>query len=195
MKSTGTNILIYFFLIIVAGQSINLMLKAQENFKRIEGNFKASQSLCEFYKARNGEMAVKVTAMEMTVKEIRQSIPDVIADLKNLYIRPAGLKSYLETTSNTKKEIIVPVRDSIQTPTAGHPDPAPIKTIKFTDKWFNVHGYLQNDTARLTIVTSDTIKSIIHKSRIHPALWIFSRYTFKAVVTNVNPSNTLSIAK
>ena len=191
MKNNAIIGFIIVFLLFVSGESLNLYFKEHSNYKRMEGNLKASNEQAEYYKTRSGEMASKVTAQELTIREMKNTIPAVVQDLKNLYIRPGSLQSFTKANAELKKEIRTPVRDSIVYLSDSSKFRA--KSIKYRDKWFSVSGIVLQDSALLSIGARDTIRAVIFSQRKHPFWWILSKKQTKTVVTNANPWNKIIV--
>ncbi len=185
MKTKVIIAFVILFLLLVSGESLNLYFKEHSNYKRMEENLKISSQEAQYYKTRSGENAVKVTAQEFTIHELRSTKPSVMQDLKNMYIRPGSIQSYSEVSTELKKDISAPVKDSI----VFLPDSSKFtaRTLQYRDKWFSVSGIILRDTAKLSIEVPDTITSVIFSQRKHPFWWILSKRQIKSVIKNSNP--------
>lgn len=188
--------IIGIFLLFVTFQSLKLYYNETKTTTRLTDALAVSQKECTYFKARNGDQAVKLQSQELTIKEIRATIPAVIADLKNLYIRPRQLQSYTTASTETKRHITTALRDSSIRDTAKKIE-TPIKVINYSDKWFTVKGIIREKTADLTINTSDSLNVVNYLSRRpHPWLWIFGGKRHpESAISNKNPFIKYSIQK
>ena len=179
------------FLLFVTFQSLKLHFEDQKNISRLTDNLAAVQKENIYYKARNGDQAVKIQSQELTIKEIRKTIPDAIRDLKNLYIQPRQLRSFVQGTSVAEKHVFTTLRDSVIM------DTIRVKAINYADEWFTVKGIIRAKTADLTINTRDSLTVVNYLSRRpHPWLWIFGGKRHpEAAISNKNPFIKYSITK
>ncbi len=191
MRNQAFVAFVILFLLFVSGESIKLYFSEHANYKRMEENLKTSTQEALYYKTRSGESALKVTAQEFTIRELRNTIPTVVKDLKNLYIRPGSVQSYTKSSTEVKKEIVVQVRDSL----VYLPDSSRYRarSLQYHDNWFSVSGMIYQDTAKLSIEAKDTITAVIFSERKHPFWWILSKRQTKAVIKNANPSVKIHI--
>lgn len=184
-------VIIGLFLLFVTFQSLKLHFKDQKTITRLTENLAISQKECTYFKARNGDQAVKIQSQELTIKEIRSIYPAVIADMKNLYIQPRQLRSFVQANTKAEKHIETTLRDSVIM------DTIKIKVIDYRDQWFTVKGIIQTEAVNLNIQTIDSLNVVNYLSRRpHPWLWIFGGKRHpEAAITNKNPFIKYSITK
>ena len=183
--------IIGIFLICVTGQSLKLYLDETKTTTRLTEALAMSQKECTYFKARNGDQAVKLQSQELTIKEIRATIPAVIQELKNLYIQPRQLRSFVQANTTAKAHIETTLRDSVIM------DTIKVKVIDYQDQWFTVRGLISGNDTKMDIATSDTLNVVAYlSSRPHPWLWIFGGKRHpEAAITNKNPFIKYSITK
>ena len=183
--------IIAIFLLCATGETYHLYLKEVQKTKRLLENLTAVQQQNEYFVSRNGDQAVKIKSQELTIQELRKTLPDVMKDLRNVYIRPQQLENYASSTNEIKKEIITTVRDSIIR------DTVRISIIDYTDKWFSVKGKIEEHQAKLQIHSTDTITVINYLSRRpHRWLWFLGgRRHPEAIITNKNPFTRIAVQK
>lgn len=191
MKATAQTVIIWLFLVFVAGSSLNLYFKANSRANRMENNLKIANEKAEQFKTKDGHNAAKLKAQELTISELRRINPQVISQLKNLYIAPRLVQSYTESTQTMQAEVKATVKDSIPERTGTNPDarePEKIKVLKYRDKWISISGVLDPDTAKIKVLAVDTIFTAVYKGeRRHPWAWILSRRQYTAAATNRSP--------
>ena len=158
---------------------------------RLTEALKISKNECTYFKARNGDQAVKIQSQELTIKEIRSIYPAAIADIKNLYIEPRQLRSFVQANTTAEKHIQTTLRDSVIM------DTIKVKVIDYRDQWFTVKGVIQAEAVNLNIKTFDSLHVVNSLSRRpHPWLWIFGgKRLFETVIDNKNPFIKYSITK
>lgn len=186
------------FMAFVAYESYNAYYEEHKTATRLTDDLSAAQKENAYYVARNKDQAVKIQAQELTIKEIRATVPSVIADLKNLYIAPRQLQSYTAASTEMEKHITANLRDStiakksLKDSTISQ---VSIKILDYRDKWFTVKGTIQDKTADLVINSRDSLIVVNYISRRpHPWLWIFGgRRHPESAITNKNPFNKYSI--
>lgn len=191
MKNSAATVLIWFFLLFVAGSSLNLYFKANSRANRLENNLATVNQQAEQFRARNGQLASRLTAQELTISELRRISPAIVSQIKNLYIPPRLVQSYTTTAQQMKAEITATVTSVQEPDTTGEAithNPQPITRIDYADKWIQVKGTIKDDSAKLNITATDTIFCVIHKGeRRRPWLWILSKRQYQASANNVSP--------
>jgi hypothetical protein len=194
MKATAQTVFIWLFLVFVTGSSLYLYIKEQGNSRRLLYDLKAANEQAEDFKTREGHQASKLKAQELTISELRRINPQIIAQLKNLDIRPRLVTSYTQAAQTFQAEIRAPVKDSIVNVPASTDikqdarEPQKIKVLKYRDKWISITGVLDPDTAKIKVAATDTIFTGIYKGdRRRPWLWILSKRQYTAAATNRSP--------
>ena len=184
------------FLLFVTFQSLKLHFEDQKTITRLTENLAISQKECTYFKTRNGEQAVKIQSQELTIKEIRSIYPAAIADMKNLYIQPRQLKSFVQSNTKAEKHIQTTLRDSSIIDVLKKIE-TPVKVIDYRDKWFTVRGLIIGNDTEMDIAAIDTLNVAGYMSRRpHPWLWIFGGKRHpEAAITNKNPFIKYSITK
>ena len=183
--------IIGIFLLFVTFQTFKLYYNEKKTTTRLTEALAISQKECTYFKAKNGDQAVKLQSQELTIKEIRATIPAVIRDLKNLYIQPRQLKYFVQANTTANAHIETTLRDSVIM------DTIKVKVIDYLDQWFTVKGLINGNTTKMDISTSDTLNVAGYLSRRpHPWLWIFGGKRHpEAAITNKNPFIKYSITK
>jgi hypothetical protein len=201
MKATAQTVIIWLFLLFVTGESLHLYFKAQAKAARMEENVKAANESAEEFRAKNGQLASKLTAQELTISELRRINPEIISQLKNLYIPPRLAQSYTQTAQKLNVELAVPVKHSIpevQAKDSNSVQPTkPIRSLDYSDPWVSVFcKNIDLDTAKLLVSATDSIFISIYKGeRRRPGLWILSRRKYQTAATNVNPYISIEVVQ
>ncbi len=196
MKATAQTVIIWLFLVFVAGESMNLYFKANSRANRLENNLKIANEQAEQFRTRDGQQASRLKAQELTISELRRINPQIIARLKNLYIPPRLAQSYTQSSQQLKAEVKAAIKDSIVpasiTETTGTKET--IGTFDYADAWIEVKGQFVSDTATLHISANDTIFTAIYKGeRRHPWAWFLSKRQLTAAATNRNPYISIKV--
>jgi len=175
--------IIGLFLLCVTFESLKLYYNETKTTTRLTEALAASQKKCTEFKAKNGDQAVKLQSQELTIREIKATIPAVVQDLKNLYINPHQLVSYTAASTKMEKPISTTLRDSVVM------DTIKVKVIDYADSWFTVKGLIQDNDINMNIKGIDSLNVVNYLSRRpHPWLWIFGGKRHpESAISNKNP--------
>jgi hypothetical protein len=183
--------IIGIFLLFVTFQSLKLYYDETKTTTRLTDALTIANKECTYFKARNGEQAVKLQSQELTINEIRATSHSVITDLRNLYIPPRQLQSYTAASTEIAKHIETTLRDSIVM------DTIKVKVIDYRDEWFTVNGRINGTLVNMDIKTIDSLSIVNYLSkRPRPWLWIFGGKRHpESVISNKNPFIKYAITK
>lgn len=203
MKATAQNVIIWLFLVFVTAESLNLFFKERARANRMTANMEAADQIVKEFQTRDGHNAAKITAQELTISELRRIRPEIISQLKNLYIPPRAAISYTETASQMKAEVLATVKDTILPARTAKErfdsefkeadslisKPQKIKVLEYSDEWISIlSGNLDLPPVKVSVLANDSIFTGIYKGdRRRPALWILSRRKLQVSATNKNP--------
>lgn len=193
MKTTRNNltwlgiVLLFAMISFITGR----MYKAEhDNRIRLEQSFIAANQDVQYYKSRNGELVAKVDVLQLKYNELKEIYPEIIAEIRNLKIRPSRVDQYSETVIHTQKDIVTTLRDSIIY------DTIPVKVFNYSDEFYTISGIAVNDTQRVHIESRDSLIQVVYKGeRIKPWLWIFSKRKLQQVVSCKNPNCKIEYTK
>jgi len=191
MKNSPFVILALFFAF-VAFESWNLYQDEHETATRLLSDLKTKGDSCKFYRTRDGKNAVKIQSQELTIRELRATIPEVIEAAKNAGIRPALLTGYTKATTETKADIKAPIEHRKIVKNA---DTIRVGVINYHSPYFDISGTIYPDTAYLKPLSRDTIEYFPSRGRrVHPWAWILSkRKPDEVTITNKNPDCKITI--
>jgi len=167
------------------------MYKAEhDNRIRLEQSFIAANQDVQYYKSRNGELVAKVDALQLKYNELKDIYPEIIAEIRNLKIRPGRVDQYSETVIHTQKDIVTTLRDSIIY------DTIPVKVFNYSDEFYTISGIAVNDTQRVHIESRDSLIQVVYRGdRIKPWLWIFSKRKLQQFVSCKNPNSKIEYTR
>ncbi|HET8689453.1 MAG TPA: DUF6549 family protein [Methanosarcina sp.] len=189
MKTTRNNLIWLFIVILFALISFatgRLYKSERNNRLRIEQAFAASIQEIKYYKSRNGELVAKVNVMQLKYNELKDIYPDIIAEIRNLKIRPGHVDQYSETIIHEQKDIETTLRDSLIY------DTIPVRVFNYSDEFYTISGIAVNDTQRVHIESRDSLIQLVYRGdRIKPWLWVFSRRQLQQVLTCKNPNSKI----
>jgi len=195
MKATATTVIIWIFLLFVAGESVYKYLHVQGENRRLLTNLTAANQKAEIFKTRDGHNAARITAQELTISELKQAFPDVATSIKNMYIPPRRVESFTQTSQQMQVEVKAQVTGIvIPADTIKKIDARVIKTLKYQDKWVSISGELDPDTAKIKVLATDTIFTAIYRGeRRHPWAWFLSKRKYQVSATNRNPYIAINV--
>lgn len=193
MKTTRNNltwlgiVLLFAMISFITGR----MYKAEhDNRIRLEQSFIAANQDVQYYKSRNGELVAKVDVLQLKYNELKEIYPEIIAEIRNLKIRPSRVDQYSETVIHTQKDIVTTLRDSVIY------DTIPVKVFNYSDEFYTISGIAVNDTQRVHIESRDSLIQVVYKGdRIKPWLWIFSKRKLQQVVSCKNPNSKIEYTR
>lgn len=187
MKTSSTAIIAAIFFALVSFECFNLYRKEHQTSERLLTDLQISRDSCTYFVARDGARAVKIQVQQLTISELRKTLPGVLQAAKGLYIPPRLIQGYTQAIQQSRTEIKTVVRDSII-----H-DTIQVKTFNYRDRFNTVRGIIQKDIAVLSIQSQDTI-TIFNTTgrRRHPLAWILSkRLPDQIIIKNANPDNKI----
>jgi hypothetical protein len=157
MKQTAGHIAVFMFLIFVSFQSLRLYVKEQGTVRRLRANIEALNTEAEQFRTRDGHLASRIAAQELTIAELRRAYPRVTSQLRNLYIPPQRVQSYTETAQQLQATVSAPVSDTV---IIYKTDTVSLQTISYSDVWLSISGEICPGTAKLSVAATDTISRV-----------------------------------
>lgn len=153
--------------------------------------------IIDSYKTKNGQLAARNYVLEMTTHEIRNGLAqDVIRQLDNLGIKPKQVTNYSQTVINHEKEIVARLRDSVIF------DTAHVSCINYSDRFYEISGYIMDNNEHLKIKSSDSLTQVIyHGARFNkkghkvPGICFWIPRRLEQVITSNNPSSQITYSK
>jgi hypothetical protein len=159
-----------------------------ENQRLIRNDVNMNAQLT-YYFDKLGREAAKTPVLEYKQKELYKIFPEVKQKVTDLKIKPKRVESYSEVTVTSGKEITVPAKDST---TKKNDSIIPGKYFAYADNWYNVQGWIIQDTMNLKISSTDTIIQVVSRGgRLNPWLWIFSRRQLTQTIQSRNPDSKI----
>jgi hypothetical protein len=186
MKDRIIVTLLFLFVCFVGFEFGRLYFKERKEKTRLQNSFAAAETSLSYYKAKNGELVAKSSALELRFHEMEQIYPQVVAELKNLGIKPRHVNTFTETVVKNEKEIVTHIKDSTVM------DTVRARVFNYRDSFYTVEGIAIHDTERVHITSRDSIIQVVYKAkRYRPWLWILSRRKLEQVITFKNPNSTV----
>ena len=180
-------VLLFAFISFITGR----MYKSERSNRiRLEQSFVAANQEVQYYKSRNGILVAKVDAIQLKYDELKEIYPEILAEIRNLKIKPGRVDQYSETVIHEQKDIVTTLRDSLIY------DTIPVRVFNYSDAFYTVSGIAIADTQRVHIESRDSLIQVIYKGeRIKPWLWIFSRRKLQQAITCKNPNCKIEYSK
>ena len=185
-KAIAALSLVIIFVLYVAVTSIIDNRKLQQHNNRLRADITALNSQLTQYTDKQGREISEIAALELTVNELKNSFPQVIATLQELKIKPKQINSITQVSSQQQKEIITPVKDTI---IIQYNDTSTARAFRYRDPFYTVNGLIFTDTAHLKINSIDTLTQIVYRERVKPWLLFFSRTKLVQLIRTSNPAN------
>lgn len=192
MKNSIQTAVIWVFLLFVTAASLTGYIREQSKSNRLLYDLIASRDSSKTFTTKDGHRASKLISQNLTAPELKKINPEVVSQLKNMYIAPRLVQSYTQSTQTMQAEVKATAKDSIVPGSTGtNPDarePEKIRVLKYRDKWISISGIVDPDTAIIKVQASDTIFTAVYKGeRRHRWAWILSKRQLTAAATNRSP--------
>lgn len=145
--------------------------------KRQAGNVSTLMEDAKKYKIRDSLNVLSVSALRLTVDELKKYRADDAKLIKELKLRPKDVQ-YITYTETVTRDSLVYV-------------PGPDSCFHYRDKWLSVDACLRDSS--IVVQSRDSIVQVIHAVYKHRFLWW--RWGLKGVrqeVVNFNPNASLS---
>lgn len=158
---------------------------------RLAANQAVLLSDLQTYRISDSLNAARVDALTMTVEEFRKNFKEQTALIKEMGIKLNRLESSAITGTETSYYITAPVRDSL----VFVPVPDTLKTIRYSDNWLTIDGYIRGREFIGKIESRDTIVQVVHRV---PRRFLFFRYGTKGIrqeVVSKNPHTTINYSR
>jgi len=186
MKDKVIVTLLFLFVCFVGFEFGRLYFKERKEKARLQNSFAAAETSLSYYKAKNGELVAKSSALELRFREMEQIYPQVVAELKNLGVKPRHVNTFTETVVKNEKEIVTHIKDSTIM------DTVRARVFSYQDSFYTIQGIAIGDTQKVHITSRDSIIQVVYKAkRYRPWLWILSRRKLEQVITFKNPNSTV----
>lgn len=193
LKNYSLMILALIVMMWITGKALYISYQTQMDNKRLIQNDVNMKAQLTYYFTKSGHEAAKTPVLQYKQKELYKIYPDVKQKVSDLKIKPKRVESYSEISVGYTKEITVPAKDST---IKKNDSVIQGKYFHYADNWYDVKGWIIQDTASLKISSTDTIYQVIHKGdRINPWLWIFSRRQLVQTIESANPDNKIKYAR
>lgn len=158
---------------------------------RLAANQAVLLSDLQTYRISDSLNAARVDVLTMTVGEFRKGFSDMQGILKEMNVKIKRLESVAITGTETSYYITAPVRDSL----VFVPVPDTLKTLKYSDNWLTLDGYIKAREFIGKIESRDTLVQVVHRV---PRRFLFFRYGTKGIrqeVVSKNPHTTINYSR
>ena len=131
----------------------------------------------------DGRFAAETAAMNLRLKELSTLYPKIMAEIRNLDIKPERTVQVTNHYTENEKHITTLVRDTIIR------DTVRVRVFDYEDGYYSVKGIAEADTQRVSITSRDTLMQVVFRGkREKPRRWIFSPRQLEQRVAPKNPN-------
>ena len=178
MKRLLIEIAIFLSLCITISVLYNKYQHQKEEAQRQSANVGVLTSDIKRYKVNDSLNAVSLTALRFNVDELNKYKTDAENTIKELKLKPSRVEYITKTVTVTKDSIHFVLKDSC---------------INYKDKWLEVYGCIGG---KLSILSTDSITSIIHREYKHKFLWWkWGTKGYKQEIINYNPHSEIKYSE
>lgn len=179
--------------IIIIGVSVMVILglltkmwgtikEQRANIERLERNYEAANAVNVEYKTKLGNSANKKQALELSIKELKNTNEELYKEVDALKVRVKDALSVTRTITKTEIDTIV------KTDTVNK-----YIVAEYSDPWNTIQAKVGEGSARLNYIGTDTITGVISIKR---KKFLFIRWGVKRIeydITNKNPKTKIHI--
>lgn len=182
MKKYLLAILALLFIAICVLWQQNRRLKA--DYARVSANNAALIEDLDSFKTDNGQMAVTVQRLQLTLKEFKNQNQQLADQADLLRVRLRMMQSYSVNAMHSSVQFTVPLVVS-----SGKDMAIPVRMFRWADAWNSVDGVISGDSVSCSVQHRDTIDQIVYRV---PRKFLFIRYGTKAIRQVVSLRDTSS---
>ncbi len=169
---------------------VKQLAQSKQNFNRLEESFAVSNQQVLSYKTLNGKQAAKIQVLQLRNSELQIIYPEILAEVRNLRIKPRLVNHYSETVIHHKKEVVTLLKDSLVFDTIVN------QVFNYADEFYSVKGKLQKDSIYFDINSTDSLIQVVYRGkRKRPWLWVFSGRELEQAIYSKNPHSTIIYSK
>ena len=147
--------------------------------RRLRNNNEALTSETKFYESRYNESAASVLAMQLKLKEYRESHARDAERIKALGVRLRRVESVAKTATQSEFRFEAPRCDTVILCDT-------LSLFRWSDEWVRIEGVIRGDSVECEVKSVDTLRQIVH--RVPRRFW-FIRYGTKAIRQEITSSN------
>ena len=150
---------------------------------RLSNNYEALTTEARLYKSRMEESAASVLALELELKEYKESHARDIKRIKALKVRPRRVESVAKAATQSDVAITTPLQ---HTSITQHNVTDSLPKFHWSDSWVSIKGTIRDNSLVCEIQSVDTIHQVVHRV---PHRFLFVRYGTKAIRQEIVSSN------
>ena len=162
------------------------LIEAQKDYKRQTENLRIVQQDNKVIKAKNGELMYQTEVIKLENKELKNAIPELEAELKNMRIKLKNVQSVSHTSLSTIDTIYTNIYDTI---TLDNPIPDTLLGFQYSDEFTCIEGVINvaGQMLKLNYEVTDTITQVVHRDK-----WrLFHKRKLFQTITCRNPRTTI----
>lgn len=192
-----------FCILLILGIHTSVYNKLKEENRRLKNNQELllldkqrAISSAQAYKIADSLNAVKISALELTLKEYKRYQENDLFLIKQLKSKNANLKSVIDAQLTTVAELSSALKDSIVVDTINN-NKDTIKYFSYTSQWVDAEGYvdLRKDSVSMHIINKENLKVIesVTYKRFLGFLWKTSKVKDRQVsIVSLNPNTVIT---
>lgn len=150
----------------------------------LKANQTALLSDIKHYKTQSGKDAASIQQLTLKRDELESYCDELNRTIKDLKIKLKRVQSISQTATQSDYAIVTSLRDSVIYRDSVIPVHA--KSIRYSDAWIDLDGYVDSVQFIGDITTRDTLIQVVHRV---PKRFLFIRYGTKAIQQDVVSSN------
>ena len=163
-----------------------VLRRTLEEKSRLRANNTVLMGDFEQEKTRNNEMMVKIDALELSSRELKQYYSSVVDELKNINVKLRKMTGYSTTATETVYKFHTEFKDSVIR------DTIKIEKLEYKTEWVDLEVIKEGANAQVLLSTKDSLIQVVYWERSRRFLFIrFGRKEYSQKIRTKNPHSTI----
>lgn len=153
--------------------------------ERHKSNSEALMQSVEHYRTAANEAAASVQILRLRCGEFEELRAADAEKIRQMGLKIRRLESAAKSVTQTKVEVVVPVRDTVVVRDTVHTIDT-LRLFRWQDNWVTIDGVIDNDSVSCSLRSVDTLHQVVY--RVPRRFW-FIKFGTKALRQHIVSSN------
>lgn len=153
--------------------------------ERHKSNSEALMQSVEHYRTAANEAAASVQILRLRCGEFEELRAADAEKIRQMGLKIRRLESAAKSVTQTKVEVVVPVRDTVVVRDTVHTTDT-LRLFRWQDSWVTIDGVIDNDSVTCSLRSVDTLRQVVY--RVPRRFW-FIKFGTKAIRQHITSSN------
>ena len=158
--------------------------------ERYKSNYEATEAGLIRERTQNNELMIKVSALELNTRELRDYYGGIQDQLKNMDVKLRKLQAYTSTSTETVYNFETTFKDTLVR------DTVKIEKLEYHTEWIDLEVLKEGIDARVSIHTRDSLIQAVYWERTRKFWFIhFGRKSYFQKIQSVNPDSEIKYSE